>query len=121
MTQTGECIRRRVASGSLRVPIALVLLLSWAAFFGARTVRRCEDWKSERLLFESALQVCPDGIKTLNNLAASMLSVDEANRAEELLTRAIEVRLATLGGQRRGEEEGGTPGYYCPENNKKSL
>ncbi|CAM9612239.1 unnamed protein product, partial [Laminaria digitata] len=58
-----------------------------------RTLRRCEDWNSERALFESALRVCPDGIKTLNNLASGMLNVGEATRAEGLLRRAIEVRF----------------------------
>ena len=80
------------ASGRPRVSVALLLLLSWAAYFGARTVQRCEDWKSEQQLFESALQVCPDGIKTLNNLAVGFLNVKDADRAEELLTRAVEVR-----------------------------
>lgn len=67
-------------------------LVAWAAFFGDQTIRRCEEWNSERALFESALRVCPDGIKTLNNLASGMLNVDEAPRAEGLLRRAIEVR-----------------------------
>ena len=76
----------------LRGTAAIGSLVAWATFFGARTLRRCEDWNSERALFESALRVCPDGIKTLNNLASGMLNVDEAPRAEELLQRAIEVR-----------------------------
>lgn len=78
---------------SARRNTVAVLLLSWAAFFGARTVRRCEDWKSERSLFESALEVCPDGIKTLNNLGVGMLNEEEAGRAKVLLRRAVKVRL----------------------------
>lgn len=118
VTKTGECIRRRVASGSQRVSAALVLLMIWTAFFGARTMRRCEDWKSERLLFESALRVCPDGIKTLNNLAASMLNMDEAGRAEELLTRAIEVRMTTAGRKAavvRDGKKGAPPATTVPK------
>ncbi|CAN0354957.1 unnamed protein product, partial [Hapterophycus canaliculatus] len=53
---------------SARRTTMATLLLGWAAFFGAKTLRRCKDWSSERALFESALEVCPDGIKTLNNL-----------------------------------------------------
>ena len=77
---------------SLRSTVSMGLLAAWTAFFGARTLRRCKDWNSERALFESALRVCPDGIKTLNNLGSGMLNVDEAPRAEGLLRRAIEVR-----------------------------
>ncbi|CAM9863393.1 unnamed protein product, partial [Pylaiella littoralis] len=43
----------------------------------------------ERALFESALKVCPNGIKTLNNLAVGMLNQEEAGRAEGLLRRAV--------------------------------
>lgn len=62
-------------------------------FFGGRTVRRCREWNSERALFESALKVCPDGIKTLNNVAVGMLNEEGAGRAELLLRRAVEVGL----------------------------
>lgn len=74
-----------------RPTTVMVLLLAWAAYFGAGTIRRCKDWNSERALFESALKVCPDGIKTLNNLAVGMLNEEEAERAEGLLQRALEV------------------------------
>lgn len=95
-TSTPNAVARRAATagGTRRFPrdtAAVVLLLSWAAFFGAETLRRGQHWNSERILFESALQVCPDGIKTLNNLAAGMLNVDEAGRAEGLLRRAVKV------------------------------
>lgn len=76
-----------------RYTVILTVLLSWAAFFGVGTLQRCKDWNSERALFESAIKVCPDGIKTLNNMAASMLNEEEAGRAEVLLLRAVEVRL----------------------------
>eukprot|EP00903_Cladosiphon_okamuranus_P011712 g11015.t1 len=49
------------------------------------------DWKSERALFESALEVCPDGIKTLNNVAVGMLNEEEAGRAEVYLRRAVKL------------------------------
>ncbi|CAM9882473.1 unnamed protein product, partial [Ectocarpus fasciculatus] len=87
--------QRRVLSvrGMTLLPIrrtaVMVLLLAWTTYFGARTVRRCKDWRSERTLFESAFNVCPDGIKTLNNLAVGMLNEKEAGRAEELLQRAV--------------------------------
>lgn len=71
----------------------LVFLLAWAAFFGGKTVRRCEDWRSERTLFQSAIRVCPNGIKTLNNLAAGMLNVEESGHAERLLRRALKVSV----------------------------
>lgn len=87
--QTTASRRRKLLRGTA----AMGLLAAWATFFGGRTLSRCEDWRSERALFESALRVCPDGIKTLNNLASGMLNVDEAPRAERLLRRAIEVRL----------------------------
>ncbi|CAM9090033.1 unnamed protein product, partial [Scytosiphon promiscuus] len=76
---------------SARRTAVAALLLGWAAFFGARTLRRCKDWNSERALFESALEVCPDGIKTLNNMGVSMLNVEEAGRAQVLLRRAVEL------------------------------
>ncbi|CAN0101548.1 unnamed protein product, partial [Ectocarpus sp. 13 AM-2016] len=88
---------RRVLSlrGPVLLPVrrtaVMVLLLAWTTYFGAGTLRRCKDWRSERTLFESAFKVCPDGIKTLNNLAVGMLNVKEAGRAEELLRRAVEV------------------------------
>lgn len=44
-----------------------------------------------RDLFEATMQVCPDGIKTLNNLGSGMLNVDEAERAVRLLQTAVEV------------------------------
>lgn len=69
----------------------MIVLLSWAVFFGGGTVRRCREWNSERALFEAALEVCPDGIKTLNNVAVGMLNEEEAGRAEVLLRRAVEV------------------------------
>lgn len=77
----------------LKTTVAMGLLAAWAAFFSGRTLSRCKDWKSERALFESALRVCPNGIKTLNNLASGMLNVVEAPRAERLLRRAIEVSM----------------------------
>ncbi|CAN0340036.1 unnamed protein product, partial [Ectocarpus sp. 12 AP-2014] len=88
---------RRVLSirGTVLLPVrhtaVMVLLLAWTTYFGAGTLRRCKDWRSERTLFESAFKVCPDGIKTLNNLAVGMLNVKEAGRAEELLRRAVEL------------------------------
>lgn len=85
----------------LRGTAVMGSLVAWATFFGARTLRRCEDWNSERALFESALRVCPHGIKTLNNLASGMLNVDEAPRAEGLLQRAIEVRSEGVRDRRR--------------------
>lgn len=88
---------RMLAYRSPRLPtrhaIVLVTLLAWSAYFGAGTLRRCKDWNSERALFESALKVCPNGIKTLNNLAVGMLNQEEAGRAEGLLRRAVGVSL----------------------------
>lgn len=92
LTQPGANSQRAIARKLLQKTMVLVLLVTWAAVFGARTVRRCDDWATERILFESALEVCPNGIKTLNNLASTMLNADEAERAEGLLLRAIEVR-----------------------------
>lgn len=81
---------------SVRCTVAFALLMTWVAYFGTRTIRRCEDWMSERNLFESALQLCPQGIKTLNNLAAGMLNPGEAEKAEGLLQKAVEVRLRQM-------------------------
>ncbi len=77
--------------------VLMAVLLSWAAFFGARTQRRCKDWHSEVSLFESALDVCPDGIKTLNNVAVGMLNEEEAGHAQVLLRRAVEVSFGDGG------------------------
>lgn len=82
---------RRSSHFSAKNPVVMVVLLSWAAYFGARTHRRCKDWYSESSLFESALNVCPDGIKTLNNVAVGMLNEKEAGHAQALLRRAVEV------------------------------
>lgn len=103
----------------LRGTAAMGLLLAWAAFFGAQTIRRCEEWNSERALFESALRVCPDGIKTLNNLASGMLNVDEAPRAEGLLRRAIEVRSEGVR-DRRSSQPTTTP-IRCPVDKETRL
>lgn len=96
-TEKGIARRRKLALGSFSPPAkhtaVVIVLLSWAVFFGGVTVRRCREWKSEKALFESALDVCPDGIKTLNNVAVGMLNEEEAGRAEVYLRRAVEVGL----------------------------
>lgn len=66
-------------------------VLVWCAFAAMRTWRRCWDWRTERSLFESALPICPKGIKTLNNLASLMLNTDEAAKAISLLSVALDV------------------------------
>lgn len=93
-----------------RHTVVLAVLLSWAAFFGVGTLRRCKDWNSERALFESAIKVCPDGIKTLNNMAASMLNTEEAARAEVLLLRAVEVHIVHTSRRQPGR---GSAGLGC--------
>lgn len=94
-TEKGTAPTRKLALRCSLLPTkhtAVVIgLLSWALFFSVGTVRRCKEWNSERVLFESALEVCPDGIKTLNNVAVGMLNEEEAGRAEVLLRRAVEV------------------------------
>lgn len=92
-TKNGGGSSSSSSARSSRDTAVLVFLLAWAAFFGGKTVRRCEDWRSERTLFESAIRVCPNGIKTLNNLAAGMLTVEESGHAERLLRRALEVSV----------------------------
>ncbi|CAM9882948.1 unnamed protein product, partial [Choristocarpus tenellus] len=82
------CLLRKL---SARDMVVVLVLSAWCLGFGARTISRCLDWRSERHLFEAALKVCPDGIKTLNNLATQMLNEEEAPRAAKLLSRAIEV------------------------------
>lgn len=72
----------------------------WCSHFGIRTMERCNDWVSERSVFESALNVCPDGVKILNNLASQMLNTEEAERAQELLERALRVRQDVEGLER---------------------
>eukprot|EP00752_Nemacystus_decipiens_P009157 g8179.t1 len=91
----GTARTRKFALRSFSFPtkrtVVMMVLMSWAAFFGEGTVRRCREWNSERVLFEAALKVCPDGIKTLNNVAVGMLNEAEAALAEEHLRRAVEL------------------------------
>eukprot|EP00611_Tribonema_gayanum_P007090 TRINITY_DN1645_c0_g1_i3.p1 TRINITY_DN1645_c0_g1~~TRINITY_DN1645_c0_g1_i3.p1 ORF type:complete len:678 (+),score=252.15 TRINITY_DN1645_c0_g1_i3:192-2036(+) len=82
------------SSGRGTVLLNLMLKLAvctWAAASAATSFRRGRDWRSERALFEAALEVCPRGIKSLNNLAMTLLTPEGAGRAGGLLDRALEL------------------------------
>lgn len=54
-----------------------------------KCVSRGLEWKDERKLFESAMQVCPKSLKVLNNLALVLLDKETAPRAGALLDEAL--------------------------------
>ena len=56
-----------------------------------KTLHRGHEWRTERSLFESALNVCPSSLKVLNNLALVLLDKENARRAGELLDRALDL------------------------------
>ncbi len=67
------------------------IITLWILWSINRSWWRCWDWYSERELFTSAIEVCPDGVKSLNNLAVLMLNVPEAPSAGKLLDRALSI------------------------------
>ncbi len=67
------------------------IIIFWMLRSVNRSWRRCWDWYSERELFVSGIEVCPDGVKSLNNLAVLMLNKDEAASAEKLLDHALSI------------------------------
>ncbi len=67
------------------------IITLWILWSINRSWWRCWDWYSERELSTSAIEVCPDGVKSLNNLAVLMLNVPEAPSAGKLLDRALSI------------------------------
>jgi hypothetical protein len=77
---------------SLKAGIAYCSIALWLVACACKSYTRCHDWQSELPLFESALNVCPNGIKTLNNLAFLKLFPETSTEAGVLLDRALQVR-----------------------------
>jgi len=69
----------------------VAILLFWLVLCGWKSVSRGFEWQDERSLFLSCLDVCPDGIKNLNNLGFQRLNYEEAEEAGRYLDRAIEL------------------------------
>ncbi len=80
-----SCVPRLVR---LLVWVVVILWVFWGIH---HSWWRCWDWYSERELFLSGIKVCPDGVKSLNNLAVLMLNKEEAASAGKLLDRALAV------------------------------
>jgi len=80
-----KCSRKFPVSPFALSILSLLLLLS------LKSVHRCQEWRSEITLFESALKVCPTSLKVLNNLALMLLDKKTAPRAGELLDTAIAI------------------------------
>eukprot|EP00635_Sarcinochrysidales_sp_CCMP3193_P012345 CAMPEP_0118911112 /NCGR_PEP_ID=MMETSP1166-20130328/12950_1 /TAXON_ID=1104430 /ORGANISM="Chrysoreinhardia sp, Strain CCMP3193" /LENGTH=370 /DNA_ID=CAMNT_0006850589 /DNA_START=1340 /DNA_END=2452 /DNA_ORIENTATION=+ len=63
-----------------------------------RTISRNSEWRSEHLLFESSIDVCPLSLKVTNNLALVLMAIGKDSsrtrdlvRAARLLDEAIDV------------------------------
>ena len=56
-----------------------------------KSASRGVEWRDEITLFESALDVCPNSLKVLNNLALKLLDKETAARAGELLDKALDL------------------------------
>jgi hypothetical protein len=77
---------------SLKGGILYSVTVLWLVACAYKSYTRCIDWQIELSLFESALKVCPNGIKTLNNLAFLKLFPETAAEAGVLLDRALQVK-----------------------------
>lgn len=65
--------------------LATLLLLS------ALTIERNNDYRSEVLLWESALRRAPDRLRVMNNLGVVYMEAGRWDEAEAVLTRALEL------------------------------
>ncbi|KAG5186953.1 hypothetical protein JKP88DRAFT_308400 [Tribonema minus] len=59
--------------------------------FNKKKLAGSRDFGTPRACIAGALEVCPHGIKSLNNLAMTLLTPEGAGRAGELLDRALEL------------------------------
>jgi hypothetical protein len=87
------CISSTVQRTTAKCTIAYCLTVLWTVVCAVKSYKRCIDWQSELSLFNSALKVCPNGIKTLNNLAFLKLFPESAAEAGVLLDTALQVRV----------------------------
>ena len=69
----------------------LLNISSFTTRSAPHSVTRGAEWKDELSLFESALDVCPNSLKVLNNLALKLLYKETAVRAGELLDKALKL------------------------------
>jgi hypothetical protein len=88
-------IRLQHTTISSKAGIMHSVIVLWLVASASKSYTRCIDWQSELSLFESALKVCPNGIKTLNNLAFLKLFPETAAEAGVLLDRALQVKKKT--------------------------
>jgi len=70
---------------------SLAIWMIWIIFCAVKSIHRGCEWLNERSLFLSALNVCPDSVKNLNNLAFQRLNPKEATEAGMYLDRALKL------------------------------
>lgn len=66
-----------------------VIILPIIILFSIRVYTRNIDWQSERQIYRSALDVCPNSVKALNNDAVMSFSRNEYQDALEKIERSI--------------------------------
>ena len=59
--------------------------------YGIRIVTRNQEWQSEYRIYQSALDVCPNSVKALNNYAVLSLKYQEYARALSMIEHSIEL------------------------------
>ena len=64
--------------------VTFILMCVYVAWFGLKTIVRATEWSTEAHLFESALKVCPNSLKVLNNHARVLLKSDPRNAVQYL-------------------------------------
>ena len=76
-----------------RALVAWAGLAVYTGVLGWHTVTRSQDWRSELVLFESAMAVCPRSLKVLNNLALRIMDdiPEGTRRAGELLDTCLSI------------------------------
>ena len=57
-------------------PIRRGFFAVYICLMALKSYHRCTEWSTEKLLFESALDVCPQSLKVLNNYAQLFLKTD---------------------------------------------
>lgn len=89
----------------------LVVLIPVCVLFSSQTFHRTHDWQSEASIYGTALKVCPNSIKALNNHAVLTLGEGKANDSLTLVDRALSLYPgqisalvnAAIASQRMGE------------------
>jgi protein O-mannosyl-transferase len=89
----------RISERPSRSNLAPAILVLAVLGFGARSVMRCRDWKSDSTLFASAVRSAPRSVKARANLALCYLSArtPESGRQALAVLEPVEKEARTFG------------------------